>query len=227
MCGRFTRASKPRLVAEELGVTVDDALAATPRYNVCPGEAILVVARGRDELRAGWMRWGLVPWFARDPHAGPRSINARAETLATARPFRDAFRRRRCLIVADGFYEWRRAGADRVPYFIRLRSRRPFVMAGVWDRWTPPDGAPLLTCAIVTCTANGVLAPIHDRMPVIVPREARDAWLAPGEDASTLASVLRPYPDEALEAYAVSRLVNSPRNDAPECILPLAVRDDD
>jgi putative SOS response-associated peptidase YedK len=177
-------------------------------------------------LAMGLMRWGLVPWFAHDPKSGPRSINARAETLATNRTFRDAFERRRCLIVADGFYEWRQVGKDRQPYFIRLRSRRPFAFAGVWDRWKPPEGEPLVSCAIVTCAPNGLVAPIHDRMPVIVPAPLRARWFAAGEDARDLTALLRPYPEDEMEAYPVSRLVNAPRNDAPECIRRVDPPDD-
>jgi putative SOS response-associated peptidase YedK len=227
MCGRFTRSSPPQAIADELGVPVDTIMSATPRFNVCPSEEVLVVARGDgDAMRAGLMRWGLVPWFARDPKAGPRAINARAETVATNRTFRDAFARRRCLIVADGFYEWRRDGDERQPWFIRLRSRHPFVFAGVWDRWKPPTGEPLLSCAIVTCDANAVVAPIHDRMPVIVPAAARTEWLARDGDPRALGDVLRPYPDAEMEAYPVSKLVNAPRNDAAECIRPAVPAND-
>lgn len=229
MCGRFTRSSPPQAIADELGMPVETIASATPRFNVCPSEEVLVVARGAREdgeaMRAGMMRWGLVPWFARDPKAGPRAINARAETLATNRTFRDAFARRRCLVVADGFYEWRRVGAERQPWLIRLRSRRPFVFAGVWDRWKPPTGEPIVSCAIVTCDANGVVRPIHDRMPVIVPVSARAAWLGRDADPAALRDVLRPYPDDEMEAYRVSKLVNAPRNDSAECIRPVAADD--
>jgi putative SOS response-associated peptidase YedK len=223
MCGRFTRSSPPAAIAEELGVDVDPVFAAVPRFNVCPSENVLVLARGNEQPALGWMKWGLVPWFAHDAKSGPRSINARAETLATNRVFRDAFERRRCLIVADGFYEWRGAGnpKDKIPYFIRLRSRRPFVFAGVWDRWKPKDGEPLLSCAIVTCPANAVVAPIHDRMPVIVPADARARWIggaAEGGLIDPLTDLLRPYPDAEMEAYPVSRLVNAPKNDVAECM---------
>jgi putative SOS response-associated peptidase YedK len=238
MCGRFTRSSPPAAIAEEFGVEVDPGLATGPRFNVCPSENILVIARAApaptpgevSELgemgqvgelgKLGWMRWGLVPWFARDPNAGPRSINARAETIATNRAFREAFERRRCLVVADGFYEWRRVGTKKMPYFIRLRARRPFAFAGVWDRWKAPggEGEPLVSCAIVTCAANALVAPIHDRMPVIVPPPARARWLVAGGGGDDLTTLLRPYPDGEMEAYPVSRLVNAPRHDEPECI---------
>lgn len=221
MCGRFTRSSPPQAIAEELGVELAPELAAGPRFNVCPSESVLVVARGAAVPTMGWMRWGLVPWFARDPKSGPRSINARAETLATNRTFRESFQRRRCLIVADGFYEWRRIGSERQPYFIRLRSRRPFAFAGVWDRWKPPEGESLLSCAIVTCAPNALVAPIHDRMPVIVPAAARAVWLGAEAPTETLGAVLEPYPEAEMEAYPVSKLVNAVRNDDAECIRPI------
>ncbi|MCC6849985.1 MAG: SOS response-associated peptidase [Deltaproteobacteria bacterium] len=227
MCGRFTRSSPPQAIAEEFGVRIETVAPAEPRFNVCPSEQVLVVARGATSAgvgtpAAGVMRWGLVPWFARDPKGGPRAINARAETIATNRTFRDAFARRRCLVVADGFYEWRRDGRGRQPWFIRLRSRRPFGFAGVWERWRAAEGAPLITCAIVTCEANGVVAPIHDRMPVIVPLEARATWIARGASPADLGALLRPYPEDAMEAYPVSKLVNAARTDGPGCIRPLS-----
>jgi putative SOS response-associated peptidase YedK len=219
MCGRFARSSPPAVIAEELGCDVDPSLSATPRFNVCPTDDVLVMARATDVPHVGLMKWGLVPWFARDAKSGARAINARGETLTTTRTFKEPFERRRCLVVADGFYEWRRVGDARLPYFFRLRSRRPFVMAGVWDRWKLPDGAPpLVSCAIVTCAANGLVAPVHDRMPVIVPADARAAWLAKDGDPAELAPLLRPYPERDLEAYPVSPLVNSPKNDSAECI---------
>ncbi len=223
MCGRFSRSTPPAVIAEELGCDVDPSLSATPRFNVCPSEPILVMARGPDaHAHVGLMQWGLVPWFARDAKDGPRAINARAETLATARTFKEPFERRRCLVVADGFYEWRRVGTARQPWFFRLRSRRPFVMAGVWDRWKPASGTPLVSCAIVTCPANRLVTPVHDRMPVIVPADARTAWLAKDADPKALTALLQPFPEDAMEAYPVSPLVNSPKNDSAECIREVA-----
>lgn len=218
MCGRFTRSSPPAVIAEELGVEIDPTTVASPRFNVCPSEDVLVVARGTTAPQAGWMRWGLVPWFADDAKSGPRSINARAETVATNRVFRDAFARRRCLVVVDGFYEWQKVGNERNPFFFRLKSRRPFVLAGVWDRWKREGAEPLVSCAIVTCPANGLMAPVHDRMPVIVPAAGRAGWLAADTAAPALGTLLRPYPEDEMEVYPVSRFVNAPRNDGPECI---------
>jgi putative SOS response-associated peptidase YedK len=233
VCGRFTRSSPLPAIAAEFGVRLDRFAAATPRFNVCPGEEVLVVARGADsspdaaadgsgseEAVAGFMRWGLVPWFASDPGSGPRPINARAETIASRPAFREAFARRRCLVVADGFYEWRRHDGVREPWFIRLRSRRPVAFAGIWERWTPARGEPLLSCAIVTCAANALVAPIHDRMPVIVPRAAHAAWLARATVPQELVALLRPCPEDVMEAYRVSRYVNATRNEGPECIRP-------
>ncbi len=219
MCGRFSRSSPPQAIAEEFGVPVDPAFATGPRFNVCPTEDVLVVARGAEGPALGTMKWGLVPWFANDPKSGARMINARAETLATTRTFREPFERRRCLVVADGFYEWKRVGDQRQPYYVRLRSRRPFAFAGVWDRWKPKDGgAPLTSCAIVTCAPNAVMAPIHDRMPVIVPPDARELWLARETPTAELDAVLRPYPDAEMEIYPVSKRVSSVKNDDAECI---------
>jgi putative SOS response-associated peptidase YedK len=199
----------PAAIADEFGVEVDAATVAAPRFNVCPSEDVLVLARGATGPSLGWMRWGLVPWFARDVKDGPRSINARAETIATARLFREAFQRRRCLVVADGFYEWRKERNERQP-------------PGVWERWTGTGQAPLLSCAIVTCPANEIVAPVHGRMPVIVPPEARATWLAADARADELGALLRPHPADVMERYPVSPLVNAPRNDGPECIRPLA-----
>jgi putative SOS response-associated peptidase YedK len=225
VCGRFVRSSPREVICEELQVAAGAGLDFRPRYNVCPGENVLAVVREGGAARLDALRWGLVPAFARDPAAGPRAINARAESLALRPAFRDAFRHRRCLIVADGFYEWRRAGAGRTPYFVRLRSSRPFAFAGVWDRWTPPAGtsrAPLRTCAIVTCPSNALVRDIHDRMPVILPPEARARWLEAGEgDPDALTALLVPYAAAEMEAYPVSRLVSSPRHDFPELVRPV------
>ncbi len=216
MCGRFVRSSPQEVICDEFEAVAAAETDFVPRYNICPGDEVLAIA-GAAARRVGRLRWGLVPSFAKDVRGGPRAINARAETVHSRPAFRNAFRRRRCLIVADGFYEWRRDGAVRVPFLARPREPRPIAFAGVWDRWRGPDGQDLTTCAIVTCPANADLAPVHDRMPVILDRAARERWLAPDEDPETLRALLRSYTEGALEVYEVSRLVNSPRNDVPEC----------
>ncbi len=219
MCGRYTLATPEEWIREEFDLfELPDDL--RPRYNVAPSQNVLAIVRAPEGLRAGWLRWGLIPSWATDPAIGNRMINARAETIATKPAFRDAFRRRRCLIVADGFYEWQQTGTAKVPVWIYRTSRRPFAFAGLWERWQPADGKPIVSCTIVTTQANDALRPIYERMPVILPREARDIWLDPKAEPDALTAILRPYPDDDLEAYPVSTLVNSPKNDVPECIAP-------
>jgi putative SOS response-associated peptidase YedK len=219
MCGRIVRTSPAGAFAAEFGATPPAAADLRPRWNLCPGEDLLIVVQKGEERRMGTVRWGFLPWFARDANDGPRSINARSESVATRPAFRDAFRRHRCLVAADGFYEWRREGRSRQPFFIRLRSRRPMALAGLWDRWRPPEGEPLLTGLVITCPARGRLARVHDRMPVILDPDAAARWLDP--DLEDPAALLVPYPDEALEIVAVSSRVNSPRNDSAELIQPV------
>ena len=168
-----------------------------------------------------WLRWGLVPGWAKDPAIGSRLINARAETAAEKPAFRTALRRRRCLVAADGFYEWQQAGRTKQPYFIHLRDDRPFALAGLWEAWEGADHAWLETCTLLTTEPNDVVRPIHDRMPVILPPQAYSCWLDPAiEDPRQLAPLLVPYPSDQMEAYRVGRLVNSPSHDAPGCIEP-------
>jgi len=219
MCGRYTLATSEAALQAEFGL---DEIPADyrPRYNIAPGQEVLAVIRDGDRLRAGWLRWGLIPFWAGDPSIGNRMINARAETLATKPAFRQAFERRRCLILADGFYEWQAQGAAKVPYWIHLEDRRPFAFAGLWDRWRPPEGDPVVSCTIVTTQATEALRPIHERMPVILPPGARERWLDPEAGQEERIALLRPYAGADLAAHAVTTLVNSPRNDTPECIAP-------
>lgn len=221
MCGRFT-----------LTASLDDLQAAfpgfewppvhAPRFNIAPSQPVLAIPNDGSR-RAGFFVWGLVPAWARDPAIGSRLINARAETLAEKPAFRGSYRHHRCLILADGFYEWKREPGGRVktPYFIRLKGGRPFAFAGLWDRWQAPDGGELLSCAIVTTQANALMRPIHERMPVLLTGAACDRWLDPApRRPDELRDLLTPFPAGEMEAYAVSTLVNSPANDRPECIRP-------
>jgi putative SOS response-associated peptidase YedK len=221
MCGRFARTSPRQILEATFGLAIDPAIDLRPRYNVCPGEPVLAVVSDGHDRRAGWLRWGLVPFFAKDAKGGPRAINARVETAATNPTFRDAFRRHRCLVPADGFYEWRGEGPGRAPHYVRAAAGGPFAFAGLWDRWRPADGGePLVTCALLTQPADPTLADIHDRMPVIVPPDAFGAWLdrsvVEPEAIRGVLAAMRPPP---WVVHPVSRLVNSPRNDAPELIL--------
>ena len=204
-------------IVDELGVAAPALFA--PRYNIAPSQPLLVVAN-RAERVLEEMRWGLVPSWADDPAIGNRMINARRESLADKPAFRDAFTRRRCLVLADGFYEWKRDGKRSLPYYYHRRDRRPFAFAGLWERWKQPDGAWLLSCAVITGEPNPLVAPIHDRMPVIIEPSDYARWLAPGAVApEVLDELLHPAPPEPYELYPVSPLVNSPENDSPQCVV--------
>jgi len=218
MCGRFTLVSPFVAVAERFRAAVPAGL--RPRYNIAPGQDVLcVVADGARRIEP--MRWGLIPFWAKDPSIGNRLINARAETLAVKPSFRGAFAKRRCLIAADGFYEWRRAGRRKVPVYLFLRSGKPFGFAGLYEVWKAPDGREIRTCTIVTTGANDLVRPIHDRMPVIVPAALEDRWLDCAErDRGLLESVLTPYPAGEMDAYEVTTAVNDAAHDGPDCILP-------
>ena len=189
---------------------------------MAPTQNVLTVVGGENR-RAWFMRWGLIPHWAKSASIGSRMINARAETVAQRPAFRSAFRRRRCLVLADGFYEWQRMGSVKKPMRIVMESEEPFAFAGLWAVWKDPDGNTVPSCTIITTEANDLLGPIHNRMPVILPRELEGFWLDGNiDDPGALASVLAPYPDDALEAYKVSTLVNSPRNNGPQVVEQVA-----
>lgn len=222
MCGRFTLIADPNLIQTTFlldSVPQDVA----PRFNIAPTQRVLAQTN-EGERRAEWMHWGLIPSWAKDPAIGNKMINARSETLAEKPSFRNAFRKRRCLIFADGFYEWQTFGSGKRPMYIRLHDGQPFAMAGLWEVWKEPaSGDWLRSCTIVTTSANHFMAKLHTRMPVILDPEARDAWLSPEDlPPEALMPLLRPYADEdAMSAYEVARLVNTPANDVPECIAPV------
>ncbi len=224
MCGRFTLRAPASVVAEEFALF--DLVPFEPRFNVAPTQPVAVVRRlAADEPRRelAWLRWGLIPSWATDPAIGGRMINARAETAAETPAFRTALRRRRCLVVADGFYEWQKTGRAKQPYFLRLRDDRPFGFAGLWESWEGPDHAAIESCTILTAEANELVRPIHDRMPVIVAPADYERWLDPGvQSAETVRSLLRPYPSGAMTARPVGPRVNSPTHDDPGCIQPAA-----
>lgn len=221
----MVRNSPREVVSRELDVDPPADLDLRPRWNVCPGDDVLAVVEARDGRRAGMLRWGLVPSFARDASGGARAINARAETVAVRPAFRDAFRRRRCLVVADAFYEWRRDDGRRVPYCFRPPGGGLITFAGLWERWRNPEGGTLTTCAIVTCPANALVGMVHDRMPVVLRGADRARWLARDvEEPSALQQLLVPSRLDTLEGFEVSPFVNSPRNDSPECVRPVGER---
>ena len=225
MCGRFALFASPELVAEYFALAEPPALA--PHYNVTPGQDIAAVRVDRDgarRLRA--LRWGLVPFWAKDATIGRRLINARLDSLADKPAFREALTRRRCLIPVSGFYEW---GVDsagkKQPFFIRSPSEPLLAIAGLWERWRPRGGEssePLETCVIVTTEANALLAPIHDRMPVLLSRAAQEVWLDPTSDVAKITELAARGP--SLEARQVGLAVNDPRNDDERVIAPAPVR---
>jgi putative SOS response-associated peptidase YedK len=235
MCGRFVSASSPALIADRFAVDeVDESVGAEPApdYNVAPRRSIMVVRQREDERVLSRLRWGLVPSWAKEPKIGDRQINARAETVASKPAYRHAFANKRCLIPADGFYEWKAGEAvegakpRKQPYFIHRRDGEPFAFAGLWEAWKVPDddeygiATPdgwLRTCVIVTTTPNAVLAPIHNRMPVILPESAWEQWLDPDEhDVEALTRLLVPAPPELFEAFPVSTRVNNTRNNGTD-----------
>ena len=223
MCGRFSQTTDVRTIAQRFGVPRPTAESAawTPHYNIAPTKTVVVVSDDGARYLTE-MRWGLIPSWAKDPAIGNRMINARAETVATKPAFRVALRKRRCVVVADGFYEWQKQGRGKQPFRIVLKSREPFGFAGLWDTWTAPEGEAIRTCTIITTETNEVLKPIHDRMPVILTREAEAAWLdLTMQDPALLLSLLKPYPAQEVEAYPVSPWVNNPLHDTPECVIPL------
>ena len=222
MCGRFTLTAEPGVVARRFGAPPAQGGGTSPRYNVAPTQTVVTVTDdGTRHLEQ--MRWGLVPAWAKDPSIGSKLINARAETLADKPAFRHALKRRRCLIPADGFYEWAATGGGpKRPLRVTLTTGEPFAFAGLWAEWTPPEGEPLRTCTIVTCEPNELMARYHHRMPVILSPEAEARWLDPRvEDPAVLLPLLVPYPADVMTAYPVSPLVNSPANEGPQLALPL------
>ncbi|GMV37135.1 MAG: hypothetical protein AMXMBFR61_16430 [Fimbriimonadales bacterium] len=194
-----------------------------PRFNIAPSQrvpAIRLDAEGERELAL--LQWGLVPGWAKDTSIGAKLFNARSETVAEKPSFRNAFRKRRCLMPADGFYEWQPTNGRKQPVYIRLAGGEPFAFASLWEIWKSPDGEVLETCTLLTTEPNEVMAPIHNRMPVILRPEESDAWLAPEARLGDLLGLLKPFPSEAMEVRPVSTYVNNPRNEGPECIRAVA-----
>ena len=222
MCGRYAFHS-PRELTQQLFGLPADAPEVPARWNISPGTDIPIVRNGTDGRRElVSLRWGLVPSWAKDRTIGQRLVNARAETIAEKPAFRAAFRRRRCLVPADGYYEWRAVTGGKQPYYLRSQVGQPFAMAALWEHWIDrASGEALESCVIVTRESAGIVKDIHARMPIIVPPESYAAWLDPGQDAAaTLALLLGAEGGVALEAYPVSRRVNSPKNEGAELTQP-------
>jgi putative SOS response-associated peptidase YedK len=224
MCGRFTLRTPARDLVEIFELLREPEL--TPRYNIAPTQNVAVIRQDGKSRELSLMRWGLVPSWSKDPKAGPPLINARSETIATKPSFRTAFKRRRCLIPADGFYEWQKQSDSKtkIPHYIRMAKDRAFAFAGLWETWHGGNGSELESCTIVTTEANDLMRPLHDRMPVVLPEENFAQWLDPkNENVPELEALLRPYAPSEMTAFPISTLVNSPRNERPECILPASI----
>jgi putative SOS response-associated peptidase YedK len=221
MCGRFTLAKTLEDIEELVG-DLESEIPVAPRYNIAPSQPVLTLPQGATP-QLTLTQWGLVPRWAKDPSIGARMINARSETVAEKPAFRASLKYQRCLIFADGFFEWQATPGTRTktPMYIRLKSRSAFAFAGLYAHWQGADGSELTTSTILTTAACPLLSPIHHRMPVILPPEAHARWLDPNRfDPAELAPLLAAFPDEALEVYPVSTRVNHVRNDDPECIRP-------
>lgn len=219
MCGRFVRSSPISSIAEAFNVQ-QASIEIAPSYNISPAQEIVIISKkGTRKLMR--CRWGFLPSWARDHSMGSRMINARAETVASKPAFTSAFRKQRCLVVADGFYEWRMAKPKKIPVYIHLKSGRPFGFAGLYNPWTSPEGKTFCTCTIITTGANELLGAVHDRMPVIIPQEKEDLWLNPEEqDQDILLELLKPYPAGEMEMHEVSAKVNYPAYNSPDAIKP-------
>ena len=227
MCGRFTLRTPQKQLAEQLHLPSD--LQLPLRFNVAPTQQVLAIRQATppdDRLPNGYgftlLRWGLVPSWAKDPNVGNRMINARSETVAEKPSFRYAFKNRRCLIIADGYYEWRSADGQKQPFYIHQTDFAPFAMAGLWEAWEPKrteaTSTGLETCTILTTSANRLTQSVHHRMPVILPPEDHDLWLSKATPPTNLIKLLKPAAEDVLAMYPVSKLVNSPRYDQPDCI---------
>jgi len=216
MCGRYSFAIEDELIKERFGVTVRSAIYKA-RYNCAPSQYLAVISNEEPGVLS-FYRWGLIPFWAKDPLIGNKLINARAETIIDKPSFRQSFRNRRCLVLSDGFFEWDKSG-NKDPYRIILENGDPFSMAGIWDKWKNPEGEIIHSFSIITTMANPMIGKIHDRMPVILKREDESKWLAPTQEKN-LMDLLQPYSSDRMKMYPVSRKVNSPKNDIPEITEP-------
>jgi putative SOS response-associated peptidase YedK len=222
MCGRFTLTVDPAELKDTFSDYNFPAMFA-PRFNIAPTQPVLAIPND-DKFTADFFIWGLIPMWAKDPEIGNRLINARGETLAEKPSFRGSYRHKRCLILADGFYEWKAFGGrkTKTPYYIHMQDRKPFALAGLWDHWESPDGSSIKSCTIITTTPNELMGAIHDRMPVILHSRDYAKWLDPSpQTPENLQPLIKPFPAEAMTAYPVSTLVNKATSDVPEMVVPV------
>ena len=218
VCNRYRLTHSKQYLAERFEVSAED-IDDTPRYNIAPTQPVLTVRRkdGQKSRQFTTMRWGLIPSWAKDTSIGARTLNARSESVTKTSAFRESILTKRCLIPADGFYEWRKMGSVRQPYCFEVGDGEVFALAGLWDEWTSPDGEVIESCTILTTEPNSVVADLHDRMPVIVPQEKYDVWLDPDvTDFETIRDILKPYDPEQMHRYPVSTRLNNSKNDDAE-----------
>jgi putative SOS response-associated peptidase YedK len=223
MCGRFALTAPASTITEIFQVDVLPEV--LPRYNVAPSQSVAAVVQDGGLRQMRTFRWGLIPSWAKDAKIAYQTINARGETVDTKPAFRSAFKRRRCLILADGFYEWKRLSkTEKVPHLIQVTGGRPFAMAGLWERWVSPEGDEVFSASIVTTGPNALMAPIHDRMPVILDAASWDTWLDPdNHDVASLRELLVPFDAERMQERTVSSEVNNARHEGPSVQEPFAV----
>ncbi len=220
MCGRFTLTLPPELLAEIIGEIEHARI--QPRYNIAPTQQVAVIRQDNDGRRhLAYLHWGLIPPWAKDATVGNHMINARAETVHEKPSFRHAFRSRRCLIPASGFYEWRAEGGKKQPLYIHMIDNGPMIFAGLWESWRSPEDAVIESCTIITTSSNSLIQPLHDRMPVILDKPGWKTWLTPDATREQLTPLFHPFSSDLLTMYPVGTGVNSPRNDSPELIEPL------
>jgi len=222
MCGRFVQAHDASFYADAFAVESIRVDSLPVSFNVAPTDQVYAVAEHEGARMLGSFRWGLIPWWAKDRKIAARNINARAETVATKPAFRESFERRRCLIPADGFFEWKKLQKGKLPHYIYRTDGRPLALAGLWASWKDPAGERVRTCTIITGTPNELVAELHDRMPAILPEQVWDEWLDPTQtEPDRVARLLGVFPAALLGEHPVSTLVNSVANNVPECIAPL------
>ncbi len=222
MCGRFSLLASPEEISEEFRLPIEEVSHLKPRYNVAPSQLVAVLIRNPD-LKLQFFRWGLIPSWSSDASIGNNLINARSETIVEKPSFKTSFQKQRCLILADGFYEWKKNEKESYPYYIFLKNKKIFSFAGIWANWKAPDNKIIQSCTIITGQANTFMKPIHHRMPIIISQDLREEWLNPqNQNMDKLKSFLKPYPDDQMGAYPISNIVNSPKNDLKDCISPLS-----
>jgi putative SOS response-associated peptidase YedK len=222
MCGRFSLRVPADQIAKHF--QLEEVPNITERYNIAPSQMVATIyAKEATNRQFEWMRWGLIPSWAKDEKIGYKLINARSETVTEKPAFRSAFKSRRCLLMADGFYEWQKQGKKKQPYYFQMRDASVFAFAGLWESWNAPDGELVQSCTLLTTTANALVQPVHERMPVILSPESYEVWLnAQLKDSEELLPLLKPFSEDKMMAYPVSSVVNTPANDRRECIEKLA-----